>query len=338
MGMIRLAAVILAIATIGMAFAAPDASWKWGLPSGVTPPKVPAENAMSPAKVALGRRLFYDADLSIDGTISCATCHEQHRAFADGNRTHGGVRESHGRRNVMPLANVAYFISLTWADPRQQDLADQALVPLTGTHPVEMGMAGQEAELARRLGADPCYRKMFAAAFGSDGIDQKRTVEAIAAFERTLLSFHSPYDRFRLGDSRALSKQAQRGAGIFAQKCATCHAGLNFTDGKYHDIGLHNAGAKGVTDHGLREITGLAQDEGAFRTPSLRNVALTAPYMHDGSIADLASALKAHMEMDRALSLNDAIEILIFLQSLSDQSFITNPALSLPKSACGRAL
>ncbi len=124
-------------------------------------PPVPPDNSMSAAKVALGRRLFYDADLSIDGTLSCATCHEQHRAFTEGNATHPGVGGVPGRRNVMALANVAYFDPLTWADPRQHSLEQQVAVPFAGTHPVEMGMAGKEKELAQRLAADPCYRRMF---------------------------------------------------------------------------------------------------------------------------------------------------------------------------------
>lgn len=333
--------VVAGFAVAGAALAARPPAWQWHLPAGIRPPPVSADNPISAAKVALGRRLFYDADLSIDGTISCATCHEQHRAFADGNRTHGGVGVARGRRNVMALANVAYFTPLTWADPRQRRLDKQALVPLTGSHPVEMGMAGQDAELARRLAADSCYRRMFAAAFPNGRIDTERVTMAIASFEQTLLSFDSPYDRFRRGDRDTISDQAKSGAKIFEKTCASCHAGPNFTDGRYHNIGLYNADNVSVMDHGLREVTGSPQDEGAFRTPSLRNIALTGPYMHDGSVRNLTIAIRRHAlpsGVGHALSDSELSRILAFLQSLSDSTFVTNPNFSLPKSACGKPL
>jgi cytochrome c peroxidase len=333
--------VVIGFAAVGTAFAVPTPTWHWKLPAGTPPPPVSAGNPISAAKVALGRRLFYDADLSMDGTISCATCHEQHHAFADGNRTHGGVRGASGRRNVMGLANVAYFTPLTWADPRQRHLDEQALVPLTGSHPVEMGMAGQDAELARRLAADSCYRQMFAAAFPDGHIDTERVTMAIASFEQTLLSFDSPYDLFRRGDSGAISAQAKAGNKLFETRCTGCHAGPNFTDAKFHNIGLPNRNGAPATDRGLREVTGAPRDEGAFRTPSLRNAALTAPYMHDGSIPDLASAIRDHTlpsAAGRALNAADLSRIVAFLQSLSDLTFVTNSDFALPKSACGKPL
>jgi cytochrome c peroxidase len=330
----------LVIAGFMAAAAAPAAHpspWQWNLPAGVAPPRVPTENPISAAKVALGRRLFYDADLSIDGTISCGTCHEQRHAFSDGNRTHGGVGEAMGRRNVMPLANVAYFAPLTWADPGLRRLEKQALVPMTGTHPVEMGMKGKDSELARRLAVDPCYRRMVAAAFPDGRIDTGNVTMAIATFERTLLSFDSPYDRFRRGDDGAISAQAKAGARLFEKDCAGCHAGPNFTDGKFHNIGLHGGNGVPATDHGLREVTDTPQDEGAFRTPSLRNVMFTAPYMHDGSVSDLAGAIRGHAlpsTAGRALGEGDLSRVIAFLQSLNDTAFTTNPDFALPKRAC----
>jgi cytochrome c peroxidase len=332
--------VIAGFAAAGAALARPPA-WQWHLPAGVRPPPASADNPISAAKVALGRRLFYDADLSIDGTMSCATCHEQRHAFADGNRTHGGVGGARGRRNVMALANVAYVTPLTWADPRLRRLEKQALVPMTGTHPVEMGMMGQDAELARRLAADSCYRRMFAAAFPNGRIDTGRITMAIASFERTLLSFDSPYDRFRRSDDGAISVPAKAGARLFAKDCASCHAGPNFTDGKFHNIGLHGGSGVPVTDHGLREITGAPEDEGAFRTPSLRNIAFTGPYMHDGSISDLAGAIRNHTlpsGIGRTLDTGELSRIVAFLHSLNDTAFVTNPDFARPKRACGRPL
>lgn len=330
-----------------------DTAFDWHLPPGVAPPPVPADNVMSAAKVELGRRLFYDADLSIDGTTSCATCHEQHRAFTEGNATHPGVKGAPGRRNVMGLANVGYFAPLTWADPRQQTLEAQALVPMMGERPVEMGMGGADYELARRLRSDDCYPRMFRAAFPERGgeISTGTVTMALAAFERTLLSYDSPYDKFRRGDRGALSGAAQRGLAVFhSLNCDSCHAGDNFSDRKFHHLGLYSeseAEARPTHDHGLKEITGTASDEGAIRTPSLRNVALTGPYMHDGSITKLGDAIAAHLQGDgvrdpelKGLAINAAqqADLLAFLDSLSDRTFVTDPALALPRTACGRPL
>jgi len=327
-------------------------TYVWHLPPGVAPPPVPSDNPMSPEKVALGRRLFYDADLSRDGTTSCGTCHEQHRAFTEGNASHPGVGGVPGRRNVMALANAAYFTPLTWADPRQHSLEEQMLVPLQGTHPVEMGMAGEDAELATRLSADPCYRQMFADAFPQTKgrIDVDAVGKALASFERTLISYDAPYDRFRRGDQGALSDQATRGMALFSSlHCDACHAGTNFTDLKFHNIGLYDqdgTGAYPARDHGLIEITEKSSDEGAIRTPSLRNVALTGPYMHDGSVKSLTDAIRRHLDgtsalKDKALrgvaaSESDIADLVAFLQSLTDQGFVTNPDFALPKLACGR--
>ena len=344
-------AMVAAAALLTAGLSKPQ-SYAWHLPPDVSPPPVPPDNSMSAAKVALGRRLFYDADLSIDGTLSCATCHEQHRAFTEGNATHPGVGGVPGRRNVMALANVAYFDPLTWADPRQHSLEQQVAVPFAGTHPVEMGMAGKEKELAQRLAADPCYRRMFWAAFPErrGRIDMTGVTRALAAFERTLLSFDSPYDRFRRGQAHAISPMAKRGAALFFGKahCAACHSGINFTDGKFHKIGFYNSYPAG--DRGLIEISGAAKDDGAFRTPSLRNVALTGPYMHDGSVKSLAAAIRDHLDRgklrpsrDKALAHiriggQELTDLVTFLDSLSDRNFVTDPALALPKTACGKPL
>jgi len=327
-----LAAMFLGAAGLVCAAAAP--AFDWRLPPGVAPPPVPDDNPMSAAKVGLGRRLFYDADLSIDGTLSCAGCHEQHRGFADGNATHPGVKGAPGRRNVPGLANVAYFAPLAWADPGQRTLEQQVATPILGEHPVEMGLHGQEAEIVRRLAADACYRRMFKAAFpGRDGeISFVNTAKAIAAFERTLLSFDAPYDRYQRGDRGALSPEARAGEAAFRQKgCAVCHAGPNLTDGRFHAI----AEAFGP-DAGLAEKSGDASDRGAFRTPSLRNVALTGPYLHDGSAASLGKAIFAHERAAADLSQDEAKQIEAFLATLADRDFLSDPRFALPKSICGR--
>jgi cytochrome c peroxidase len=327
-----LAAALTAMAAVALAAAAP--AFDWGLPRGVRPPPVPAGNPMSAAKVELGRRLFYDADLSVDGTLACAGCHEQRHAFTDGNPTHPGVRGAPGRRNVPGLANVAYLSPLTWADPAQRGLEAQVAVPVLGVHPVEMGMAGQPAEIARRLAADPCYRRMFAAAFPQTGgrIDLASVSLAIAAFERTLLSWNSPYDRFRRGDATALSPEARRGEALFRAKgCLSCHAGPNLTDAAFHRVVEPRDG-----DAGLSEKTGRAEDRGLFRTPSLRNVALTAPYLHDGRARTLRVAILAHDRAAARLTQDDAARIEAFLDSLTDPAFVSDPRFALPRSFCGR--
>jgi cytochrome c peroxidase len=330
------------------------------LPAGIAPPPVQVDNPMTEAKVELGRRLFYDADLSIDGTTACATCHEQHRAFTEGNATHGGVRGALGRRNVMGLANVGYFSPLTWADPRQTRLEDQVLVPVMGEHPVEMGMAGKPKVLIARLSGDGCYRQMFAEAFPEAGgaVTMATIAKAIAAFERTLISFDSPYDRAKRGDAAALSPAARRGEALFKGErfnCAACHAGKTFTDTAFHNIGLHDPKdlpPSPAGDHGLREVTLRFADEGKIRTPSLRNAALTGPYMHDGKTATLAQAIAEHFAapgappnpwrdallLGAAPSADEVADLTAFLDSLTDQQFVSDPRFALPKTACGKPL
>jgi cytochrome c peroxidase len=322
-------------AAAGLACLAAAPAYDWRLPRGVSPPPVPAGNPMSAAKVELGRRLFYDADLSVDGTLSCASCHEQNHGFTDGNATHSGVKGAPGRRNVMGLANVAYLAPLTWADPGQRTLEAQVGVPVAGEHPVEMGMHGQEAEIVRRLAADGCYRSMFATAFPErkGEISFASAADAIAAFERTLLAWNSPYDRFQRGDRRALTVDARRGAAVFqARGCASCHAGPNFTDGRFHAV----EDPRGE-DQGLAEKTGDPADRGRFRTPGLRNVALTRPYFHDGSARTLRVAIFMHSRAAEAVTQDDATDIESFLTSLTDTRLATDARYALPRRLCGRA-
>lgn len=303
---------------------APD--WRWVLPTGVSAPQVPATNAMTAARVELGHRLFYDADLSIDGTMACAACHEQKHGFADGNRTRPGVHGDPGRRNVQGLANVGWYGPLTWADPRLTTLEAQVAVPVLGDHPVEMGMKGQEAEIPTRLGRDPCYVRMFASAFPAErgAIGMATVARAIAAFERTLISFGSPYDR------GTLSEGGRRGTTLFARDCAGCHAGSHFTDGQFHRLE-----APVAADRGMGEHTGRAEDDGRFRTPGLRNVALTAPYFHDGRAVGLGQAIDRHGVV---IPVADRTALIAFLEGLSDRDFITDPRFAMPDRACGKRL
>jgi cytochrome c peroxidase len=323
---------LVAAAVLLAAFAQPP--WKWDLPPGVAPPPVPADNPMSPAKVELGRRLFYDGDLSVDGTLGCFNCHGQHRAFTESNAVHPGVKGFPGRRNAMMLGNVAYLSVLTWADSHQRTLEAQVLTPVLGEHPVEMGMKGQEAELARRLSADACYRRQFANAFPGekDAIDLPHVAKAIAAFERTLLSFGSDYDRGEMGEA------AKRGQSVFTRSgCASCHSGRLFTDADADDplVAFHRIEPVGDADKGLFEITGNPADAGRFRTPSLRNVALSSPYLHDGSAKTMSEAIRRHQDASR-VSETEMADLTAFLEALSDKTFVTDPKFALPKTRCGK--
>jgi len=337
--------------------------YRWRLPSWLPPPVVPADNPMSEAKVELGRHLFYDKRLSADGSMSCATCHEQARAFSDGRATPSGVTGERHPRNAMALANVAYLPVLTWGNPLLVRLEHQALLPMFGESPVEMGLSGREKELFARLAADPAYPGWFRHAFPErDGaIDLGTITKALAAFQRTLISAGSPYDRYRYGrEPEALSPAARRGETLFFSErleCFHCHGGVHLTDNlvhsrkpfaeyAFHNTGLHDRDGKGTypSDNvGLIEHTGRPEDMGRFRTPSLRNVAASAPYMHDGSIADLAGVIAHYAAGGRArgpltspflpgfrLSAGETADLVAFLESLTDRDFLTDPRFSNP--------
>lgn len=343
------------------------------LPEGMLPPLVPKDNPTTPAKAALGRHLFYDARLSADGTLACASCHDQRHAFSDTSAYSAGVHGAHAAFNAPSLANVAYMRSLTWENPQIKTLERQMLVPMFGDDPEELGMGGREDRLFARLKADPYYPAAFARAFPDRGgvIDLFTVTRAIAAFERTILSFDSPYDRYKRGAADAISAAAKEGEKLFFDhrfECYHCHQGPTFSENfatentalsgpGFHNIGLYGLGPDGgcaATAHGLSAFTGESSDEGRFRTPSLRNVALTGPYMHDGSVATLAEVLDIYGRGGRlnakgkpacdgaqnpykdglivgfSAGATEKAEILAFLQSLTDESLTTDPALADP--------
>lgn len=306
----------------------------WRLPVYITPPAAPADNAMdtgpvSAARIALGRRLFHDADLSIDGTMSCATCHDPAKSFADSVRVRPSVHGGPGLRNAPSLLNVAWLTPLTWGDPHLTTLEAQAIVPITGDDPVELGMQGQEAELARRLVANRCYRKLFRKAFPETKgrIDFASVAQALAAFQRTIVSYDTAWDRARQG-GEPLGAEARRGEQTFGAVCASCHAGPQFTDMQFHRLtnNPHHA-----IDKGLARVTLRDEDAGRFRTPSLRNVALTAPYLHDGSAVTLNEVIDRH---GIALTSAERSGLLAFLDTLTDHAVIANPRFGLPGPTC----
>jgi cytochrome c peroxidase len=338
----------------------PDTPFEWRLPRGLPLPEVPSDNPMTTVKVALGRRLFYDKRFSGNGTFACASCHQQEHAFTDGRpRAIGSTGQSHARSS-MSLTNVAYNSSFGWADPGLRTLEAQMSVPMFNEHPIELGIAGHEAEIVRRFSTRD-DTPWFAAAFPGDPqpVSLANVVRAIAAFERTLLSADSPFDRYLYRDDRtAITQQAVRGMKLFFSEeigCSGCHAGFNlsasvaFTKSAkpvltFNNTGLYDLDGKGAypaDDRGLMNITNKPADMGRFRAPTLRNIALTAPYMHDGSIATLESAithyarggkgpLKAPQLKGFAISETEIAELVAFLNSLTDTTFVSNPAFGDP--------
>ena len=333
----------------------------WQLPRGVPRPRVPSDNPMSAAKVRLGRQLFYDARLSGNGTFSCASCHQQRFAFTDGlPHAVGSTGQSHAR-SAMSLANVAFNASYGWADSRARTLEAQMAVPMFNEHPIEMGIKGNEPAIVARIGSDPADAELFQEAFPNQPISLATVVKAIASFERTLISANSPVDRYLYRDDRAaLAADAQRGMALFFSErlaCARCHTGFNLSGPtthhggavvapSFHNTGLYNVDGRGsypAIDRGLFDRTHVATDMGRFRAPTLRNIAVTAPYMHDGSIPTLvevighyaaggvSSPFKSPRLKGFPITAAEVSDLVAFLNSLTDAEFLSNPEFAPPK-------
>ena len=350
----------------------------WSVPLSFPLPRVPADNPLTPAKVELGRYLFYDQRMSGNGTQSCATCHQQEHAFADTRGAGiGSTGEKHAR-GPMSLVNVAYAATLTWADPSLKRLEEQAAVPMYGDHPVELGLDRADRWL-RPLAADARYRTLFTDAYGSPAVSRDAVIKALASFERSIVSARSPFDRYHFDrDDTAISDAARRGEVLFhsrALSCFQCHGGVNFSssmpgdahpmtmEAEFHNTGLYNlAGALSypATDTGVYQITRSAKDVGKFKPPTLRNIAVTAPYMHDGSVATLADAIEHYAAGGRTIASgpnagvghdnpnkSDAIngftltadqkpDLLAFLETLTDQELLHDPRFANPWTAAPR--
>lgn len=249
---------------------------------------VPQDNRLTREKIALGERLFFEGRLSRDGKVSCASCHVPELAFSDGKARAVGVEGRVGRRNAPSLTNIAYRSSQFW-DGRVASLEEQALQPIE--NPLEMDHS--LLAVVRDLNADDSYRKQFALAFGTPQITTERIAHALATFERTLVSGDAPFDRYtEHGDEDELSNAARRGLALFEGKarCRFCHTGALFSDDLFHNTGV-SWGAEPL-DLGRYEVTRRDPDKGRFRTPTLRDVARSAPYMHDGSLASLADVIE----------------------------------------------
>jgi len=259
-------------------------------PLGLPPVPIPLDNPPTAETIALGRRLYYDPILSADNTISCASCHSPDFGFSDGKQFSEGVGKKKGGRNAPTVFNAAYYTTQFW-DGRAPSLEKQAEGPVQNSAEMAHTLEG----VAKKLMADSSYRAEFEKAFGPGPITYEMVGKAIASFERTIISGNSPFDRyFYGGDKSALSESAKLGFEVFRDpkrgNCAVCHTVDEkyalFTDNKFHNLGVGVKDGQ-LTDLGRYEVTKNDADRGAFKTPSLRNIALTAPYMHDGSLKTL---------------------------------------------------
>ena len=294
------------------------------VPDGVLPPEIPEGNPLTEPKIALGHKLYFDTRISTDGTVACATCHDPRHGFSDGrgDKTSKGVGGQLGTRNSPTVLNSAFLSDQFW-DGRADTLEDQAKQPIV--NPIEHGFK-DEAVVTAKLRELTEYQPLFEAAFGSKDVNVQRFAEAVASFERTIISLDAPIDRFIAGDKTAISESAQRGWTLYNGKarCNTCHGHVGafplFTDEDYHNLGVgtekidfETVARKGATvvtsgkdidelvltnaeasELGRFLISKEPKNIGAFKTPQLRNVALTAPYMHDGSEPTLATVIELY--------------------------------------------
>ena len=350
-------------------------TYVWSLPKGFPKPRMFKKNRLSEAKVELGRHLFYDPRVSINQTMACASCHQPARAFSDGRVTAIGATGEAHPRNAMSLTNVVYNAAFNWANPVLTKLHVQALIPIFGEFPVELGWSDHEMEILDRFRHDALYQKLFAAAYPgeTDPFNAGQVAQAIAAFESILISGNSPFDQSTFqGNRDAMSEAARRGQELFfseRMECFHCHGGFNFTQSvnhsgttlpqaEFHNNGLYNIGGTGdypLDNRGLWEFTQRPADMGRFRAPTLRNIELTAPYMHDGSIATLEEVIKHYARSGRlisegplagdgalnpfkselmpasfSLTAQEKQDVIEFLKSLTDWEFLCDPRFADP--------
>ena len=317
-------------------------------------------NATRNPKARLGRYLFYDTRISVNGSQSCATCHRQELAFTDGKAVAVGATGQAHTRSAPSLVNLAYSSVFTWNNPNLHTLEEQALIPMFSVRPLELGTTAAFLKTAR---SDTVYQSLFAAAFPADPepFTFSNISKALAAFERTIVSNRSPYDRYRyFGDQGAISDAAKRGEVLFFSdpaSCFRCHSGFNFSDSAFHNTGLYNVRALvsyPAPNFGIYEYTRQPKDIGKFKTPTLRNIAVTGPYMHDGSIDTLSAVLDHYSfggrtilngpnagaghdnpNKDRlmhgfSLRAQNRADLLAFLESPTDQGLPHDPELSNP--------
>jgi cytochrome c peroxidase len=363
----------------------------WKIPANIPPPRELVDNPMTYEKIALGRHLFYEKRLSGSGNFSCATCHHQRNSFADDPLVDDGsadftqalptdrIKTAKGStgdfhpRNSMTLINLAWQPVLTWGNPLMKRLHLQAQVPIFGETPIELGLAGFEDARLSQIRADSTYQKLFAAAYPATGnpVNTGNITRALEVFQRSIVGFNSPYDRFTRGENGALTASQVNGFNLFFSErleCFHCHGGVNFTNSEDHsrkafaeidfaNNGLYNIGGTGAYptgNTGIHEVTGITSDMGRFKAPTLRNIELTAPYMHDGSIADLDAVIDHYARGGRLISTGpnagdgslspykngfivgftlttqERADLINFLKSLTDTNFVNNTAYANP--------
>ncbi len=301
---------------------------------------------LTPEKVRLGRWLFFDPRLSKDHTISCASCHDPRHAFADVRARSLGVGGQEGTRKAPPVVNVAFQVSeVFFWDGRARTLAEQAEGPLT--NPVEM--ASTAGAVVATVASIPGYRRLFREVYGDDRLDLPRITDAIAAYETTRLSGGSAYDRFNAGEEGALSAEARRGLELFfgRGRCNACHLGPTFSDARFHNVGIgyrppDDWVRTGFADPGRQAISGDPADTGAFKTPTLRDVARHPPYLHDGSALDLTDAVLRYVQvppnpwLDPAMGevhvdAEDVAPLVAFLEALDGTGYEDVPPATFPR-------
>ena len=333
----------------------------------------PDDNVPTAAKIELGRHLFYDQRLSGNQTYSCGSCHQQEYAFTDGLAVALGSTNEEHTLGSMSLVNVGYAATLGWGNPTLVSLEAQALIPMFGEEPVELGLHTlDEEELLSRFEDDQTYQDMFEEAFPNSNqpLSLGNITKAIASFERALISADSPYDRFLAGDADALNAQERRGMDLFFSEkfeCFHCHGGFNLSDSiaspdfpfsekPFHNNGMYNVGGEGryPANQGIFEHTRDDSDLGRFKAPTLRNIEVTAPYLHDGSVPTLGELIDLYASGGRVIeegenagdgtvhpnksafvpgfdiSEDEKQDLLAFLHALTDETFLNNPQFSDP--------
>jgi cytochrome c peroxidase len=348
-----------------------ESDYKWPIIEGFPKPQVPLDNPMTQAKVDLGKALFFDKNLSANQQQACASCHHQEFAFGE-NIPHsfGSTKQEH-RRNSPALVNIAYNKTLTWAHDGLTSIEQQILLPMFGESPIELGITGHEEEVLARFETDS-YQILFTEAFPGQTISFDLIVKALASYVRSLISLNSPFDTYAyLADDNAISASALRGMNLFFSEkleCHHCHGGFNFTQSTshekqlidrrpFHNTGLYNVSHDGDSsksgypkhDTGLAEISTLARDDGRFRAPTLRNIEVSAPYMHDGSMENLSEVidfyaaggrniaagkylgdgrkhlLKSQFIKGFTLTIEEKGDLIAFLKTLTDRTFLSDP-------------
>ena len=334
--------LLLMSLTAQTAMAQTQTAFPLHLPSGLEHEKlvIPEDNPLTKEKVELGKLLFFDTRLSANDTIACASCHLPALAFTDGQPVSTGIHQQRGGRNAPTAVNRVFSTAQFW-DGRAATLEDQSVGPFV--NPVEHGFADHDA-LVAKVKTIAGYHPLFERAFGPGPITLDLIGKAIASFQRTLLSGNSAYDRFVVeDDAQALSETAQNGFRVFVGKgrCLHCHSGFNFTNERFHNLGVgweHDQG-----DVGRYAVTNNAEDLGAFKTPTLREIARTAPYMHDGSLATLQQVIEFYDQggipnphLDSAvqplhLTDQEKKDLLEFLHSLNGEGWEVTPPTDFPK-------